>query len=155
QQLRGRLGNEQEGLRAEVARLRQALRDNPLPPSPAGERLDTLAAELDRLAREEVEPVEPLLTAARKEAEAAKPVPPEQRKQGALPQAVEHQRESERTLRDLLERLEPWSEARELRGEAGAVLREQERLNKQRSSCRARSSAASGPKTCPRRSRRI
>jgi hypothetical protein len=129
QQLRSRLGNGQEGLRSAVDRLRRALRDNPLPRSPERDRLDALAAELDRLAREELEPVEPLLSQARKE---RGPVPPEARKSGALPQALGHQRESERTLRDLLDRLEPWTEARELRAETGALLRDQERIARDR-----------------------
>jgi hypothetical protein len=134
QQLRGRLGTGQEGLRAAVDRLRRALRDNPLPRSPERDRLDALAAELDRLDREELEPVEPLLSQARKE---RGPVPPEARKGGALPKAIEHQREAERTLRDLLDRLEPWSDARDLRAETGALLRDQERAGRDRAELEA------------------
>ncbi len=129
QQLRGRLGNEQEGLRAAVDRLRRAMRDNPLPRTPERERLDAVAAELDRLAREELEPVEPLLSQARKE---RGQVAPQDRKGGPLPKAVGHQREAERTLRELLDRMEPWSDARELSGEAGALLRDQERAARDR-----------------------
>src|SRR5581483_1081769 len=84
---------------------------------------------LDRLAKEELEPVEPLLNQARKE---RGPVPPEARKGGPLPEAVGHQKESERPLRDLLDRLEPWTDARELRAEAGALQRDQERAGRDR-----------------------
>src|SRR5581483_7524694 len=110
QQLRARAGNDREGLRAAVDRLRRALRDNPLPRTPERDRLDALAAELDRLTREELGPVSP-----------------EARKGGPLPKAVEHQREAERTLRDLLDQLKPWGDARELRAEAGALQRDQEK----------------------------
>jgi hypothetical protein len=79
---------------------------------------------LDRLAREELEPTEPLLTEARKE---RGPVAPEARKGGPLPKAVEHQREAERTLRDMLDQLQPWTDAREARAEAGALARDQEK----------------------------
>ncbi|HEY1378937.1 MAG TPA: hypothetical protein VGF55_19200, partial [Gemmataceae bacterium] len=114
QQLRGRLGTEQEGLKSAVDKLRRAMRDNPLPRSPERDRLDALASELDRLNREELSQVEPLLSQARKE---KGPVPPDARKGGPLPKAVEHQRETERTLRDLLDQMQPWTDARELRSE--------------------------------------
>ena len=101
----------------------------PLPRTPERDRLDALAAELDRLAREELSPIEPLLADARKE---RGPIPPENRNQGALPKAVQHQRESERTLRDLLDQLKPWGAARELRADAGTLLQEQERAARER-----------------------
>ena len=40
-----------------------------------------------------------------------------------MPKAIEHQRESERTLNDLIDQLKPWTDARELRVEAGSELR--------------------------------
>jgi hypothetical protein len=134
QQVRHHLGNDHEGVRAAVDRLRRALRDNPLPRSPELDRLDALAAELDRLDREELEPIEPLLAQARQE---RGPVSPDARKGGALPKAIEHQHESERTLRDLIDGLKPWSNARELRAEAGALLRDQEHLAGERAELEA------------------
>jgi hypothetical protein len=135
QQLRARLGNDREGLRATVDKLRRAMRDNPLPPSPERDRLDNLAGELDRLTREELEAVEPLLAQARRE---RGPVPPEARNGGPLPKAVEHQREAERTLRDLLDQMQPWTDARELRAEAGALLRDQEKAARDRADVEGR-----------------
>jgi hypothetical protein len=129
QQLRARLGSDQDGLRAVVDRLRRAMTDNPLPRSPERDRLETLAAELDRLAREDLEPVEPLLAQARKE---RGPIVPEARKAGPLPKAVEHQREAERTLRDLLDQMQPFTDARELRTEAAALARDQEKAARER-----------------------
>jgi hypothetical protein len=129
QQMRVRLGNDNEGLRAEIDRLRRAMHDNPLPASPEMQRLDALAGELDRLAREELAPVEPSLAEARKE---HGPVPPEARKSGPLAKAVQHQRQTERTLQNMLDDLQPWTEARELRSEAAALDRDQQRLNRDR-----------------------
>src|SRR5204862_3114172 len=71
QQVRARVGDRQEGLRADVDRIRAALRDNQLPRSGAHDRMDTVAGELERLARENLEQIEPRLTNARKENEAA------------------------------------------------------------------------------------
>src|SRR5438552_922166 len=55
QQIRARVGTRQEGLRAQVARILQTMRDNHLPRSGAQDRLETILAELDRLSREELE----------------------------------------------------------------------------------------------------
>ncbi len=129
QQIRGRVGNRQEGLRSEVGRILQTLRDNHLPRSGTQERMDMVADELDRLAREELEQIEPLLTNARKEDElATKPTKPDKNQRGTLDKAREHQDEVEKTLSDLLARLEPWSTTREVKGEARAILDEQRKL---------------------------
>ncbi|MCX7699536.1 MAG: hypothetical protein N2039_01530, partial [Gemmataceae bacterium] len=65
QQIRNRVGDEKEGLRAEVNRIRNALQDNKLPPSTAQHRMDAVANELERLARDELSALEPLLNSAR------------------------------------------------------------------------------------------
>jgi hypothetical protein len=134
QQLRSRMGRERDGVRAAVDRLRGTMRDNSLPTSPQRDRLDALAAELDRLAREELEPIEPLLAEARSE---RGPVAPETRKGGPLPRALQHQRESERTFEDLLDLMRPWGDAREARAEAGALSRDQQKLGGERATLEA------------------
>src|SRR5262249_16888839 len=201
QQIRGRVGNDKEGLRAEVNRIRNALKDNQLPPSASKDRMDSVANELERLAREELEPIEPLLNSARENADPADPaktppaksdpakpdpmkgdsaksdpstpdatkadpmkgdsakadpskpdgVKPDPMKPGVekpdaakpdaakpneqqrepLAEALKHQQEVEQTIKKLLQRLEPWSGANEVRGETRALLDEQEKLNKQ------------------------
>ncbi len=129
EQVRGRVGDERQGLRAEARRIVQAMKDNHLPRSGAQERMETVQAELDRLARAELEPIEPLLANARKENElAAAPKKPEKGERGALGQALDHQGEVEKTLSDLLARLEPWSTTREVHGEARALLEEERKL---------------------------
>jgi hypothetical protein len=129
QQLRTRLGGNRDGLRSTVERLLQSLRDNPLPSTRDRDRLEGAAAELDRLAREELGPVEPLLSQARTE---RAPVAPEARKSGPLPRAVEHQRNAEGILRGLLDALKPWTNAREVRADAAALNREQNKLARER-----------------------
>jgi hypothetical protein len=132
QQVRSRIGNEKEGLRAEVERVRQAQQDNNLTNSPARERMEVATAELERLAREELEPIEPLLTASREESESSKPNEPNlDKSRASLEEAVRHQQEVEQTLAKLLQRLEPWSGANEVRGETRAMLTEQEKVTEQ------------------------
>jgi hypothetical protein len=129
QQIRARVGTKQEGLRAEVARVLQALRDNHLPRSGTQERMEAVGTELDRLAREELDQIEPRLTEARKESEEGPDKrPPEEKNKGPLPQARKHQQEVKKTLSDLLKLLEPWSSTREIKGEARSILQDQRRL---------------------------
>jgi hypothetical protein len=67
--VRDRIGDEKEGLRAEVERIRETLRENPLPRSGSETRMERVAKELDRLSREELPQIEPRLTNARKQDE--------------------------------------------------------------------------------------
>jgi hypothetical protein len=46
----------------------------------------------------------------------------------SLAQARRHQEEIERTLSDLLRRMEPWTNSREIKGEAGRLLQEQQKV---------------------------
>ena len=65
------VGDRQQGLRADLNRIRQALQDNKLPRTGAQERADAVANELDRVANEELEQIEQLLANARRENEIA------------------------------------------------------------------------------------
>src|SRR5262249_22012442 len=69
QQIRDRVGDAQEGLRSEVARILDTLRNNKLPRTGTQDRMQRVQSGLDRLAREELPQIEPSLTNARKDAE--------------------------------------------------------------------------------------
>ncbi len=120
QQIRQRINNPEDGLRAQLDKLKQSVKDNHLPRSATTERLDEAAAELGRLAREELEPLEAELATARQPAAKESPTAP-------LGRAEKHQKEVEQTMLSLLERLEPWSGAGEIRGEARSVLNDVKR----------------------------
>ena len=60
-------GKEDEGLRAELDRLKQMMRDNKLPPSGTQDRIQMLKSELDRLARERLPQIDQRLADASKE----------------------------------------------------------------------------------------
>ena len=144
QQIRARVGNEKDGLRAEVNRIRQAQQDNHLPPSATKDRMDSVANELERLAQEDLEAVEPLLNSARENREPSNPpktepakstpkpeVPQKENQKEPLKEALKHQTEIEKTLDKMLQRLEPWSSANEVHAEARSMLDEQEKLNQE------------------------
>jgi hypothetical protein len=132
QQIRARVGTPREGLRAEVARLLNAFRDNHLPRSGAQNRMETVGAELDRLARNALEQIEPRLTRARKEQETSPGArKPAEGEKGPLGEARQSQEEVENTLAELLKLLEPWSDINEVRGEAKTILQEQRQLHQE------------------------
>ena len=121
QQIRSRINNPEDGLRAQLDKLKQAAKDNHLPRSSTTARLDDAAAELARLANEEFEPLEADLSAARKAGETKEPPA------APLARAEKRQKEVEQTFLSLLERLEPWSGTGEIRGETRGVLNDLKR----------------------------
>ncbi|MGE3806425.1 MAG: hypothetical protein AB7K24_17290, partial [Gemmataceae bacterium] len=130
QQIRARIGNKENGLRADVERVLQAQADNKLPRSGAQDRMEIVAAELERLAREELPQIEPELTNARKADElAVDPKPPEKDEAGPLGAARAHQENVENTLGELSKLLEPWGSINSVKGETKDLLNEQRRLN--------------------------
>lgn len=130
QQVRARVGTEeQEGLRGQVARILRTLRDNHLPQSGDQERMEMVAAELKRLAEEELDQIEPRLTTARKDQEASpQGKKPARDEKGPLGEARQHQEEVENTLNELLNRLQALSEVRDMSSETKALLEEQRKL---------------------------
>jgi hypothetical protein len=131
QQIRSRVGNkDEEGLRGDVRRTLDAMRDNHLPRSGTQQRMEMVAAELRRLAEEELEQIESRLTEARKQNENNPPDrKPPKGERGPLGEARQHQEEVENTLNELLARLQSLSELPDVQGEAKALRDEQQRLN--------------------------
>jgi hypothetical protein len=111
------LGAADDGLLARLARMLQAARDNRLPPTRTTQQIESTAAELNRLTREELGPIEKLIEKAVQDKEQGQAQP-------SLAQAERHQREVQDTLQSLLDRLEPWSGAGEARGEARSIVAE-------------------------------
>jgi hypothetical protein len=92
QQIRERVGNEKEGLRSEVKRILDALKSNGMEKTAAQERMKDVAREMDRLAENELQQIEPRLTNARKLAELLE----EKARQERKAQLETHAREAEK-----------------------------------------------------------
>jgi hypothetical protein len=149
-QIQARIGETPEqGLRGELKKLEQTVKDNKLPPSGVRDRLQVMKNELERLAREHLPQIEPQITSARQElaeeAQAAdqagknktgpkdKAGPaPKQRKgskaEAELSKARTHQQEVQQSLEELLKYLEHWAGLNEIRAETRAALQEQKDL---------------------------
>jgi hypothetical protein len=80
QQIRERVGTEKEGLRGDLKRILETLKQNGLEKTAAGERMTDVSREMDRLAENELEQIEPRITNARKLAELMEEKAREERK---------------------------------------------------------------------------
>jgi hypothetical protein len=69
QQIRERVGTDKEGLRADLKRILESLKQNGLEKTATKERMTDVAREMDRLADNELQQIEPRITDARKLAE--------------------------------------------------------------------------------------
>jgi hypothetical protein len=69
QEIRERIGSEKEGLRSDVKRILDSLKQNGMEKTAAQERMKDVARELERLAENELQQIEPRLTNARQLAE--------------------------------------------------------------------------------------
>jgi hypothetical protein len=128
-QMQERLGNRpEEGLRDELAKLQQMIKDNKLPPSEVQDQLTTLKNELERLAQEDLQQIEPNLAEARKEmAGTAKPSPKDK---GPLDKAQKLQEQTKKTLDELAKFLDPWATLHQVKGETRDLLNKQKELKK-------------------------
>ncbi len=80
QQIRERVGTEKEGLRGDLKRILEALKQNGLEKTAVQERMADVSREMDRLAQNELEQIEPRITNARKLAELMEEKAREERK---------------------------------------------------------------------------
>jgi hypothetical protein len=131
QQLKSRIGNSEEGIRATAARILQALRDNHIPRSEAHDRVEAIDREFDRLSRENLPQIESLLARVRQRAEAVPASATDPAGKESLTEARKQQEEVAKALGELLKLLEPWSNSLELNGEAKSILEQQHRLHDQ------------------------
>ena len=132
-QIQERIGlKPNQGLRGEIARLREELKDNKMPDASANQRLKAMQDELERLAGEQLPEIEPRLTNARRELEnKANAKPPAPKTKGDLVRAREHQEEVRRSLDDLLKYLDNWADLQQVRGEVRKLQEEQEQLQEE------------------------
>lgn len=128
-QVRGKVADPRDGLRAKAEMLKEMARANNLPRSNATDRAEAVAEELARLSDRDLAAVEPLLGDARQlSAQPPPKAPMENPVPGMLTRATRHQKSIDDGLTGLIELLAQWGDAGALRGDARllreAVLRE-------------------------------
>src|SRR5262249_52400239 len=128
QQIGEKVGDTNEGLRADVERVRRTLTQNGMERSNAKERMDQVARELARLAERELDQIEPKLSNARKLAELLDEKTREERRAELRQKAQQAEREaakSEASARKLEQEAEK-TEQRARQTEGGEQARLQE-----------------------------
>ena len=113
-QLAGKVGDPREGLHARAELLQETIRANALPRSATTERASTIADGLDRLANRDLVAIVPLLAEARDTTGARNSTE-------LLARADRFQKNAESTLDNLLDILNEWGGAGEIRGEARSL----------------------------------
>ena len=116
-QARAKLDDPADGVRPRVERLRRTARANALPRSATTDKVAKVLNELNRLADQDLSAADPALSAAKQTAEAGGgPRLAEQ-----LAAAAQHQQAARQSVARLLETLEQWGGAGEIRGGARAL----------------------------------
>lgn len=121
--VRNEVTDPRDGVQRSTQLLKDTIDANGVPRSATAERVEAVAADLTRLAEQNLEPVEPHLGAAKREADlAATGGKPDAKKVADdLRRAVRKQQAAEADLDALLKRLEQWGGAGEVRAEARAL----------------------------------
>lgn len=127
-QLKVKVGDPTDGIRAKIERLRQTLQQNKLPRSAPAERLEGVADDLERLAEKYLQGAEPAVAEAKRaseessQAELTLDTEP-------LERAAELQRGAEDAFDDALRKLEQWAGAGEVSGQARELRKQLDKLN--------------------------
>lgn len=120
-QARNQVGDATDGLRAKAEQLREAARANALPRTPTTEKVEGVADGLNRLADGSLESAAASTAAARQQAEKPPPADGPKPLADAAGKAARDLKGAEEGVAGLLERLEQWGGAGEVRGEARAL----------------------------------
>jgi hypothetical protein len=137
-QIQARIGNtKDEGLRADLNKLKQMLRDNKLPRSSVDDQLQTVAGELERVQREELQQIEAGLDAARKQLGANPPAPEKSKPpknapadKAPLDKARTHQENAQKAFDELVKFMAPWAGLHQVKGTLRKILDQQRDLKK-------------------------
>jgi hypothetical protein len=113
--IRNKVADPRDGLKTKALQLQELIRKNALPKSKTTDRVDAVAEELTKLAEQTLENIEPRIASTRKQAE--KNLPPND----DAKKAVDQQKAAEKAFDEILQRLEQWGRAGELRAEAMAL----------------------------------
>jgi hypothetical protein len=129
-QIQERIGNRQdEGLRDQLQKLDQLVKDNKLPPTDAIDNLKQLQTELNRLAQEELPKIDQKLSEARKEMAGTQKQAPD-KKQSPLKQAGKLQEQAKNVLDDLARTLDKWADVDVVKHQLRETIANQKKLGK-------------------------
>ena len=117
QAIQNQIAEPRDGLKAQAQKLKDLVEANNLPSSPTTKRVEAVAADLARIADQNLDPIDQALAKAKNETDKG-PKPDADKVAGELKTAVREQKATETTLDLVLKQLEQWAGAGELRAEA-------------------------------------
>lgn len=132
------IGNPALGLAHRTREILNELRNNQLVDPATERRLESIAAELERLSRDALPPVEQSLTQARKVAEQSPVEGATKELQEELREAGQEQSAVLESLEELQRQLSQWRSERDISQELGNLTREQKSINTQTSELQQR-----------------
>ena len=115
--IQNQIADPRDGLKAQAQKLKDLVEANHLPSSPTTKRVDAVAADLARIADQNLDPIDQALAKAKNETEKG-PKPDAKKIAEELKTAVKEQKAAETTLDLVLKQLEQWAGPGELRAEA-------------------------------------
>lgn len=132
-QIQERIGNQpDEGLRAELRKLDQLIKDNKLPPTEINEQVKGLLQELNRLSQEDMPKIEQSLNETRKEMTGAqKPLPPDAKKQTPLEKTQKLQQQAKDKIDEMTRSLDKWADVNLAKSILRDLIQRQEQVAKE------------------------
>ncbi|MCS7045967.1 MAG: hypothetical protein NZO58_06395 [Gemmataceae bacterium] len=129
-QIQERIGNRpDEGLRGDLAKLDQLIKDNKLPPTDINDQVKELLSDLNRLSQEELARIEQALTEARKELTGTPKSAP--KKQDGLNKTKQAQQKAKDALDEMVSRLDKFADVSQFKSDLRELIQEQQRIGKE------------------------
>ena len=132
-QIQERIGNRpDEGLREQLGKLDQLIKDNKLPPTEINDQVKELLQDLNRLSQEEMPKIEQSLNELRKELSGAqKPTPPNSKKQAPLDKTKNLQQQAKDKIDEMTRSLDKWADVNLAKSILRDLIQRQERVAKE------------------------
>ncbi len=131
-QIQERIGNRpDEGLREELGKLDQLIKDNKLPPTEINDQVKELLQELNRLSQEDMQKIEQNINEAKKELSGAqKPTPPNEKKANPLDKTKQFQKQAKEAIDDLTRKLDKWADLNVVKGQLREMIAQEKQIAK-------------------------
>ncbi len=131
-QIQERIGNRpDEGLREQLGKLDQLIKDNKLPPTEINDQVKELLQDLNRLSQEDMPKIEQSLNESRKELSGTqKPMPPDSKKQAPLDKTKNLQQQAKDKIDEMTRSLDKWADVNLAKSILRDLIQRQEQVAK-------------------------
>lgn len=137
-QIQERIGNRpDEGLREQLGKLEQLIKDNKLPSTENNDQVKELLQELNRLSQEDMQKIEQSINEARKDlAGTQKPMPPDSKKQAPLDKTKQLQQQAKDAIDQMTRKLDQWADVNLLKQQIRDLIQKEKQIAKETEAAR-------------------